>query len=29
MEQKENRVVLRGTVAGAAEFSHRVHGIEF
>ncbi|MDO4515862.1 MAG: single-stranded DNA-binding protein [Bacillota bacterium] len=29
MEQKENRVVLRGTVAGAAEFSHRVHGIDF
>lgn len=29
MEQKENRVVLRGTVADAAEFSHRVHGIEF
>lgn len=29
MEQKENRVVLRGTIAGAAEFSHRVHGIDF
>ena len=29
MEQKENRVVLRGTIAGTAEFSHRVHGIDF
>lgn len=29
MEQKENRVVLRGTVNGEADFSHRVHGIEF
>ena len=29
MEQKENRVVLRGTVIGSAEFSHRVHGIDF
>ena len=29
MEQKENRVVLRGTVAGEAAFSHRVHGIDF
>lgn len=29
MEQKENRVVLRGTVAGEAVFSHRVHGIDF
>ena len=29
MEQKENRVVLRGTIVGEAEFSHRVHGIAF
>lgn len=29
MEQKENRVVLRGTVNGSPEFSHRVHGIDF
>ena len=29
MEQMENRVVLRGTVAGEAAFSHRVHGIDF
>ena len=29
MEQKENRVILRGTVAGIAAFSHRVHGIDF
>lgn len=29
MEQKENRVVLRGTVAGEALFSHRVHNIDF
>lgn len=29
MEQKENRVVLRGTILGKAEFSHRVHGIAF
>ncbi|MBP3319844.1 MAG: single-stranded DNA-binding protein [Ruminiclostridium sp.] len=29
MEQKENRVVLRGTVAEEAVFSHRVHGIDF
>ena len=29
MEQKENRVVLRGTVAGDAVFSHQVHGIDF
>ena len=25
MEQKENRVVLRGTVAGEAVLSHQVH----
>ena len=29
MEQKENRVVLRGTVAGEAVLSHQVHGIDF
>ena len=29
MEQKENRVVLRGTVDGGAAFSHQVHGIDF
>lgn len=29
MEQKENRVVLRGTVTEIPAFSHRVHGIEF
>ena len=29
MEQKENRVILRGTVAGIEEYSHRVHGIDF
>ena len=29
MEQKENRVVLRGTVAGTAVLSHQVHGIDF
>ena len=29
MEQKENRVVLRGTVDGITAFSHRVHGIDF
>ena len=29
MEQKENRVVLRGTVDGIPSFSHRVHGIDF
>ena len=29
MEQKENRVVLRGTVAGQAALSHQVHGIDF
>ena len=29
MEQKENRVVLRGTVAGEATLSHQVHGIAF
>lgn len=27
--QTENRVLLRGTVDGAAEQSHQVHGIEF
>lgn len=29
MEQKENQAVLRGTVAGPAELSHQVHGIDF
>ena len=29
MEQKENRVILRGTVAGDAVLSHQVHGIDF
>ena len=29
MEQKENRGVLRGTVAGEAVLSHQVHGIDF
>lgn len=29
MEQKENRAVLRGTVAGDAVLSHQVHGIDF
>ena len=29
MEQTENRVILRGTMAGDAVFSHRVHGIDF
>jgi hypothetical protein len=29
MEQTENRVVLRGQVAGEAVFSHQVHGIAF
>ena len=29
MEQKENRAVLRGTVAGQAVLSHQVHGIDF
>ena len=29
MEQKENRAILRGTVAGEAVFSHHVHGIDF
>lgn len=29
MEQKENRVVLRGRVAGEATLSHRVHSIDF
>ena len=29
MEQKENRVILRGTVMGTPAFSHRVHGIDF
>lgn len=29
MEQKENQVILRGTVAEAAVFSHQIHGIEF
>ena len=29
MEQQENRVVLRGTVAGEATLSHQVHGIAF
>ncbi len=29
MEEMENRVLLRGTVADAAAFSHRVHGIDF
>ena len=29
MERKENRVILRGTVSGITEFSHRVHGIDF
>lgn len=29
MEQKENRVVLRGTVADQAVLSHQVHGIDF
>ena len=27
MEQKENRVVLRGTAAGEATLSHQVHGL--
>lgn len=29
MDQRENRVVLRGTIAGNAAFSHEVHGIAF
>ena len=29
MEQQENRVVLRGTVAEEATLSHQVHGIAF
>lgn len=29
MEQKENRVVLRGTAAGEATLSHQVHGLDF
>lgn len=29
MEQKENQVILRGTVAEAAVFSHQIHGIDF
>jgi primosomal replication protein N len=29
MEQTENKVVLRGRVAGEAVFSHQVHGIAF
>ena len=29
MEQKENRVVLRGTAAGEATLSHQVHGWTF
>lgn len=29
MEQKENRVVLRGTAAGEAILSHQVHGLDF
>ena len=29
MEQKENRVILRGIVAGDAVLSHQVHGIDF
>ena len=29
MEQTENRIVLRGTVAGSAEYSHEIQGLEF
>lgn len=29
MEQTENRVILRGTVADTPEFSHQVHGMDF
>lgn len=29
MEQKENRVVLRGTAAGETTLSHQVHGLDF
>jgi len=29
MEQKENQVILRGTVASEVTFSHQVHGIDF
>ena len=29
MEQTDNRVLLRGTVAGCAELSHEIRGLEF
>lgn len=29
MEQKENQVILQGTVAAEAVFSHQAHGIDF